>query len=398
MKLILKIFGILLVVISLLILIGALGDLFSGRYEPGLMIGIIILTLGIAALGFVLFKKGNKKNTKAITDLQQGISMNKSLRNAARLMQAELFNESITAYTVIMDEDPLFSGVCHSQIGAAYYFLGRYQDAISHYELALENGADKGMMADNIKEAQQAMGKSTQEVSKAGNPIIRHKEVAPSQGQVAYADEERLLAHLDAELGKSKMVWHEIISDRIHIDIHWYPPSANHPFHILVTSGMSALPMTVPKDMEDSEMWKYAELCILLPPDWKLSEKDFKDEQNYWPVRLLKTLARLPHDYTTWLGWGHSVPNGDPPEPYARSTMLSGAVLIPPFALSKDSKSLSFFTVTGTPQIHIFQVLPVTNAEMKYKLDNGLDELLEKLESKIPDTYGPINPKRKTVC
>ncbi|MFQ8729788.1 MAG: suppressor of fused domain protein [Enterocloster bolteae] len=24
----------------------------------------------------------------------------------------------------------------------------------------------------------------------------------------------------------------------------------------------------------------------------------------YWPIRLIKYLARFPHEYSTWLGWG----------------------------------------------------------------------------------------------
>lgn len=55
---------------------------------------------------------------------------------------------------------------------------------------------------------------------------------------------------------------------------------------------------------------------ILLPADWPLDEKAFKDERNYWPIRVLEQIGQLPHDLATWLGTGHSIPNGDPAKPY----------------------------------------------------------------------------------
>ena len=47
-------------------------------------------------------------------------------------------------------------------------------------------------------------------------------------------------------------------------------------------------------------------------------------------MRWLKQLARMPHEYDTWLWTGHTVPNFDPPEPYDESTSLCGALVMPP--------------------------------------------------------------------
>lgn len=52
----------------------------------------------------------------------------------------------------------------------------------------------------------------------------------------------------------------------------------------------------------------YAELMICLPPDWPV-KSPMSDRRAYWPVRLLKTIARLPHEYHTWIGAWHSVLN-----------------------------------------------------------------------------------------
>ena len=79
---------------------------------------------------------------------------------AAQLMTSGRFAECIEAYTWIGHQHPDHAATCHSQIGAAHYFLGNYAIAISHYEYARSIGADPRMMDDNIREAQQALGRA----------------------------------------------------------------------------------------------------------------------------------------------------------------------------------------------------------------------------------------------
>jgi hypothetical protein len=233
-----------------------------------------------------------------------------------------------------------------------------------------------------------------QELSKSGSPILRHQEIAAQPAEIGHADDERICAHLERVLGEidGGLVWHEIVSERIHIDVHLCPPSDRNPANLLVTSGMSAFPMNVPDGVEDRDSWRHAELCMLLPPDWPLSESDLHREESYWPLRLLKTLVRIPHAFSSWLGWGHSIPNGDPAEPYASDTELAGALIIPPFLFGED-----LFVCPGDPELHIFQVLPVTSGEMSFKLDRGTEALLDRLEQTFPDIYGPLDRGRSSA-
>ena len=165
-------------------------------------------------------------------------------------------------------------------------------------------------------------------VSLSGSPIYRHE--APEPGFHPPTDAARFLDeisdHLEQHLGPIEAVFHEIISEFAHIDVHWIPPNPKRPCHTLVSSGMSDAEMTLPDGVE---VTPFAELFITLPPTWSISEEAFRDEANYWPLRLLKTLARLPATYNTWLGFGHTVPNGDPAEPYDDSTELCGAIVLP---------------------------------------------------------------------
>jgi hypothetical protein len=184
------------------------------------------------------------------------------------------------------------------------------------------------------------------------------------------------------------MVWHELISDDIHIDIHVREPVPERPYRLLVTSGLSARPMTAAPEVD----LHYAELCLALPPDWPIDADSFSDERNYWPIRLLKQLARLPHQFNTWLGWGHSIPNGERAVPYAPGIPYTGVVLIPPLELGTDLSP-----VLGSPPIQIYQVLPVTQREMALKLDLGIVEMLELLQRQCPERLGPISRKPRVL-
>jgi hypothetical protein len=135
---------------------------------------------------------------------------------------------------------------------------------------------------------------SEQEYSESGSPIHRYENRDPREFAPAIGNAENIEAisdDIEKQIGKIEIVFHEIVSDIVHIDVHWVKPTEKFPFHSFVTSGMSDKPMNVPKGMEAH---KYAELCIFLPANWPLSvepyqttEEAFKDENNYWPIRWL---------------------------------------------------------------------------------------------------------------
>lgn len=209
-----------------------------------------------------------------------------------------------------------------------------------------------------------------------GTAILRH-EARDRDFEIATGDEQNIKAisdHIEQHVGPVEMVFHEMISDLVHIDVHWVKPTNDRPFHTLVTSGMSDLPMVVPDELEE---FQFAELLVTLPRDWKIDETSFEDERWYWPVRLLKGLARLPHEYETWLGVGHTIPNDDPPEPYDDSTKLCGTLIAPPITLDEEFHELE---CADKGLINFYSVLPLYSEEMGFKLSKGLDQLITKLE------------------
>jgi hypothetical protein len=215
-----------------------------------------------------------------------------------------------------------------------------------------------------------------------GDPIYRYEPSKRNELRLAIADEtsiEEISKHIEKHLGKIESVFHEIVSDMVHVDIYWIKPTEKMNFHILVTSGMSDLPMTTPEGSDD---WKYSELCILLPNTWNMKtenyelDKDvFSDEKNYWPIRWLKMLARFPHEYNTWLSWGHTVPNGEDAAPLADNTRLGCVMLYPAVNLPEE-----FFELRINDQklVRFFCLIPLYKEEMNYKLNNGVDALIDK--------------------
>jgi len=211
------------------------------------------------------------------------------------------------------------------------------------------------------------------EVTESGDPIYRHSQPADRQIPRGRPSTEKISEHIEKYLGKVDSIFHEFLSDTVHIDVFRVNPRAEFPFFSLITSGMSDLPMSVPPEVDAP---RYLELMITLPGDWKFDDKSLRDESWYWPVRLIKMLALLPHKHGTWLGWGHSIPNGDPPLPYAENTKLCCALIWPPVTSADGFRTL---TISREKEIHFFAIVPLYKEEMDLKLRSGMNVLLNKL-------------------
>lgn len=232
-----------------------------------------------------------------------------------------------------------------------------------------------------------------QEKSESGDPIYRYDGVKPKEFSPVFGDIENIdiiSEHIEKHIGGINLVFHELISDKIHIDIHWVKPSVNFPFNTLITSGMSDIPMNTPESLDS---YKYSELCILLPSDWKIDELSFEDENNYWPIRWLKIIARFPHDYNTWIGNGHTIPNGENADSFAENTKLGCMLLLPSFTLGEE---FSVLKINDDKIINFYCLNPLYKEEMDFKLKKGTDKLLNKLDKfNISEI---IDNTRKNTC
>ena len=74
-------------------------------------------------------------------------------------MTSKRWDDAAAEYHAIGTAHPEERGTCWSQVGAALYFLGRYEEAIQWYEAAAREGADAGTMRMNVDEAREALGR-----------------------------------------------------------------------------------------------------------------------------------------------------------------------------------------------------------------------------------------------
>ena len=180
--------------------------------------------------------------------------------------------------------------------------------------------------------------------------------------------------HIKNTFGEFENVFHELVSPDIHVDICVVPPSDERNYYTLVTMGMGAHRMNVPEELAEYKLER-AELAIALPPDWKLDKDSMQEERWYWPVGLLKVLARLPISNDTWLGFGHTM---EKQSPFAEDTELCAAILTGPQDMDLDTCG-EVCILPGGEEVNFYQVLPLYREEMEYKLEHDADALLERL-------------------
>ncbi|RKW08379.1 MAG: 1,3-beta-glucan synthase regulator [Capnocytophaga sp.] len=202
-----------------------------------------------------------------------------------------------------------------------------------------------------------------------------------------YEQEEReaLEEYIKENFGQFDEVFHELVSDDIHCDIYIVKPTPERNYYTLITGGMGAYQMNIPEGFSGSP---FAEMVINLPPDWNVKSEAEKD---YWPMRWLKILARLPIEQDTFLAWGHTVPTGEP---------LEGTLFTCMLLLGTDDKKDEEAIVklpTGK-EVYFYTVVPLYEQEMLYKLENDTTALLELFSEKdIP--YPPVvDVNRPNVC
>ena len=209
-----------------------------------------------------------------------------------------------------------------------------------------------------------------------GAPPVDTPDVIPS---------EAVLQYLEERLGPIAGTFRDSTPRAGSIDVVQIPPTEKRPWRALVTVGMSRRPMAVPAEVAASP---HLELLFALPADWPAEESEFQRPANFWPVQVLRALARLPHDAGSWLASGHVVPNGDPPRPYLEGSPFCAAVLLPPLSVEGG---LSGFPIPGR-RMEVLAVVPLHLDEWQFSLDRGVSLLLKRLDrAAVTDV---LDPKR----
>lgn len=189
--------------------------------------------------------------------------------------------------------------------------------------------------------------------------------------------------------GEYTEVIHEIFSPDIHLDIIVVPPTEDNDYYTLITMGVGAYKMKVPKELERYDYGRM-ELVICLPSTWDIKSKKEKD---YWPIRQLKAAARLPIQCDTWLGYGHTISSDQHNSPYAENTNFCTMMLLN--ALNKDWETFDF-SLESKGKINFYQLFPLYKEELLFKENNDEDTLLDLFDD--DDVTPIINIDRKNYC
>lgn len=238
------------------------------------------------------------------------------------------------------------------------------------------------------------------EVSPGGSAIYRYEEQEAGKLQIPETTGvylEEIQAHFDSLFpGRESFVFHEIVSDIVHIDVHIMKPTPEQPFYVVFTTGMSDKPMNLPREIpkKDRQALELAELYLFLPGSWDLGRPGQSASQllpsQFWPIQMLKFLARFPHMYHTWLAYGHTLPNGAEYAPFDDSTRLGGAVL------SCGDGPLSTLKAKDGRLLHFYHVIFAYREEIEYKLKYGMKQLEKVFQEKQLDLI--LDPQRPNLC
>jgi hypothetical protein len=128
--------------------------------------------------------------------------------------------------------------------------------------------------------------------------------------------------------------------------------------------------MQVPPEYGSS---RFAELMMCLPADWKIQEQYWTEDSSYWPIGLLRWLARYPHEDSTWLWMGHSVRGKEDGAPYGSNTTMSDLVLLEPRTIPEQA---CWFHAEDR-DIALLAVYPILRQELDFKMQRGSSALEE---------------------
>lgn len=228
----------------------------------------------------------------------------------------------------------------------------------------------------------------------ARGPVFDHRDDRPTTGAdpVAPRDEVRRRAceaHLTEFLGDDFDLLSEKVSVGIHLDLYVFRPIEEFPYLTLVTSGLADLAMNAPDGLADR-----MELLLALPTGWPgidpLDRDLLSDEANYWPIRLLKDIARIPSTYDSFLTWGHTILDEDRAL-FAPNLPFNGAIVGPPIGYPPPMMR----AVTPVGEVDYLAVFPTTPAEMDFKVatPGGGEALIDRfLDDGVTAVIDPNRP------
>lgn len=217
-----------------------------------------------------------------------------------------------------------------------------------------------------------------QDMGEACSSILRYWQltldgVKPEEQPDHYTAQEisDMKQFIESRFGEIEAIAHESQSDRLHIDMAIVRPTEDRPYYTVCTIGAGALRLNVPEELRlEWHEEEYAEYLIHLPANWNVMGEGYDREENWWPLRLLKTVARLPLDAANFyadaddmIGWEADTSSAD-----VRGTLLDCPL--------PDISTKTTHTLPTGRTVKFLQIIPITHEEYDFCKDN--DDLSER--------------------
>lgn len=231
-------------------------------------------------------------------------------------------------------------------------------------------------------------------MSEAARSIHQHGPGEPAAHELpgspiaASAAVRAVYEHLSARLGRPVLT--SCASAAPRVDVLLVPPSEEHDAITLYTVGMSAQPMALPAGVTQPAR---VELMLRLPASWPVhDEAELRERAHGWPLHWLHALAQAPARLGTWFGAGHTIPNGEPPRPFAPDTEQCCFVLVPPTCLDDGQDVVA----SADGPVQLLAAMPIYASELRVALEQGFSRLIEHLVAADVDDVLALT--RKPAC
>lgn len=202
-----------------------------------------------------------------------------------------------------------------------------------------------------------------------------------------YTQEQRdaVMAHIEKYFSDGRgFLIEDDCNKLMNVDFFVSEPTENRDFYTIVTVGMGAMLMNVPR-MYATMIPSRTELMICLPKEWKLKSRSRRWN---WPLKYMENIARIPIIEDSWFALGHIIPVH---QNLADNTKQSGFLLLEP----QENVPESFKTELGDgTEVSFLQMIPLYEEEMDYESQFGFDALLDRMA----DVSHIVDPGRLNSC
>ena len=173
--------------------------------------------------------------------------------------------------------------------------------------------------------------------------------------------------HIDRFFPKSEvMIYEELQSFGFRVDIYRVSPRGKG-FQLLITSGLSSFSMPMPDNHPNPDPFRFAELILVLPYEWRFSRIVPSNPKLDWPILLLQGIARVPALKRHPIGIGDVFHYSLIGDILKDVTPFEGCTLLPPVTTSAEFNRIH----SEKGPIHLNSVFPLFRDEMDLIQEKG---------------------------